>query len=120
MRVESADVVLSTEQALPLGLIANELICNALKHAFPGEKRGVVEVVVRYLLESVESGQSLDEGWCELVVRDNGVGLEADFEDRGSMGMRLVRLLVQQLRGEVLVNGQAGTMFTIRFPLKSE
>jgi two-component sensor histidine kinase len=120
LRIESADMVLSTEQALPLGLIANELICNALKHAFPGERRGVIEVVVRYLPESVESGQSLDEGWCELMVRDSGIGVEAGFEDRGSMGMRLVRLLVQQLRGEFRIEGQAGAMFAIRFPLKAE
>jgi two-component sensor histidine kinase len=119
LRIESADLVLRTEQALPLGLIANELICNALKHAFPGDRRGLLEVSLKYVLESVESGQSLDEGWCELVVRDNGVGLQADFEDRGSMGMRLVRLLVHQLRGELRVNGPPEAMFTIRFPLKS-
>jgi two-component sensor histidine kinase len=120
LHIESADLVLRTEQAMPLGLIANELIRNALKHAFPGDRSGLLEVSVKYVLESVESGQSLDEGWCELVVRDNGVGLQADFEDRGSMGMRLVRSLVQQLHGELRVNAQPGAMFTIRFPLKPE
>ena len=112
--------MLSTEQALPLGLIANELICNALKHAFPGERTGAIDVATRYLTDNVESGQSLDEGWCELVVRDNGVGLKADFEARGSMGMRLVRLLVQQLRGELQIENTAGPVFVIRFPLKPE
>src|SRR5262245_14151413 len=62
VNVESDDVLLRTEQAVPLGLIANELVTNALKHAFPDDRSGAVHVILK-------KTNSL-----ALIVRDNGVG----------------------------------------------
>jgi len=83
VKVEADDVHLPTEQAVPLGLIANELVTNALKHAFPDDRSGIIRLVLK-------RGSSLD-----LVVEDNGVGCPLHKNER--LGSRLTRLLAEQL-----------------------
>jgi two-component sensor histidine kinase/PAS domain-containing protein len=85
-------VSLSVDQAVPCGLILNELMANAFKHAFPNGHSGVVHVSLW------ESG-----GDCIMCVTDNGAGLPADLDiaTHHSLGLRLVRLLVAQLGGVV-------------------
>jgi two-component sensor histidine kinase len=83
VKVEVDHVHLRTEQAVPLGLIANELVTNALKHAFPDDRSGTIRV-------SLKRGSSLD-----LVVEDNGVG--CPFHKTERLGSRLTRLLAEQL-----------------------
>lgn len=87
IKVGAEDLYLRTEQAVPLGLIANELVTNALKHAFPDDRSGAVEIVLRKTQALV------------LMVEDNGVGCPADKQER--VGSRLVRLLAQQLGAEL-------------------
>jgi two-component sensor histidine kinase len=120
IRTQSDDIVLSIEQALPLGLIVNELVSNALKHAFPGRRRGIINVQFRYLAESVEEGKTLDSGSCELSVSDDGIGIENpdEISQRKSMGLRIVHLLNKQLRGRVALNRSASTCFSVQFPLE--
>jgi PAS domain S-box-containing protein len=120
VRTETGDIVLSIEQALPLGLIVNELVSNALKHAFPGERDGVVDVQFRYLPEAVQDGNPLEPGWCELSVSDNGVGIDdADgIWRRKSMGLRIVHLLNDQLHGRLALDRSRSTRFSIQFPLQ--
>jgi two-component system, sensor histidine kinase PdtaS len=121
MRIETDDIVLSIEQALPLGLIANELVSNALKHGYSGGRNGSVYVRFRYLAE-VRGGDMLDDGWCELAVRNDGAIIENPdgIWERTSMGLRIVRLLTQQLYGTVGLDQSEGTRFVVRFPLDSE
>ena len=83
VKVDAEDVRLPTEQAVPLGLIVNELVTNALKHAFPDDRSGTVRVVL-------ERGSSL-----HLLVEDNGVGCPLKKNER--LGSRLTRLLAEQL-----------------------
>jgi len=83
VKVEAEDVHLPTEQAVPLGLIVNELVTNALKHAFPDDRSGKVGVVLK-------RGSSL-----HLLVEDNGVGCPRHKNER--LGSRLTRLLAEQL-----------------------
>ena len=86
----------------------NELLLNALKHAFPEGQRG--EIVV----ELSDAG----DGWCRMIVRDDGIGLPGDMaaEGSGTLGLQLVRGLVAQLDGELAVErGRAGAGFTISF-----
>lgn len=83
VKVDADDVHLRTEQAIPLGLIVNELVTNSLKHAFPIDRAGTVTVALR-------SGSSLT-----LTVEDNGAGCPVDKQER--LGSRLTRLLAQQL-----------------------
>ena len=89
------------------GLIINELVSNALKHAFPDGRVGHVRVELRPL-----RGQR-----HVLVVSDDGVGLppNLDLERADSLGLQLVHDLTEQLHGTVAVNRDSGTTFTITF-----
>jgi two-component sensor histidine kinase len=118
---EADDLVLSIGQALPLGLIANELVSNCLKHAFPGARSGRVDVRLRYLAETVQDGPTPDTAWCELAVTDNGIGIDSPERiwERDSMGLRIVNLLTTQLQGRVTLDHSHSTRFTIQFPIKS-
>jgi PAS domain S-box-containing protein len=100
-------VSLPIDTAVPCGLIINELASNSLKYAFPADARGAVNIAfVRLDAEYV------------LRVSDTGVGLPPDFDpERGkSLGMKLVRMLTGQLRGELKYSNGVGTTFEIRFP----
>jgi two-component sensor histidine kinase len=88
LRVDVAEVYLPAEQAAPLGLIVNELVTNALKHAFPKERAGTIDVTLRA------------EGGLTLCVRDNGIGCPIDR--REGLGSRLTRLLAQQLGAQIV------------------
>jgi two-component sensor histidine kinase len=99
VKVEVDHVHLRTEQAVPLGLIANELVTNALKHAFPDDRSGTIRV-------SLKRGSSLD-----LVVEDNGVG--CPFHKTERLGSRLTRLLAEQL-GAKLAWGEASPGCRVR------
>lgn len=102
---EVGDVSLDIHTAIPCGLLVSELVSNAFKHAFPGDRTG--QVVVRL-------GRRPD-GKLNLSVADDGVGLPADFEIRRteSLGMQLVGLLVEQLNGTLEVRRGRGTEFRV-------
>lgn len=110
-RVELAlrigDVQLDLDRAIACGLIINELVSNALKHAFPDARVGRVCVEL----------QSVGEKQQVLVVGDNGVGFPPDLDYRrsDSLGLQLVDDLTQQLHGTLAVKRDAGTTFTITF-----
>jgi two-component sensor histidine kinase len=105
--VDVADVWLGLDVAFPCGLIVNELVSNALKHAFPGGRAGQVRVVM-----AAEA-----PGRIALTVADDGVGLppDLDWHSTRSLGLRLVQRLVRQIRGEMTVSGSPGTTFTVIF-----
>lgn len=98
-------MVLPTDTALPLALLANELVTNAVKHAFPGIRTG--RIAVRFA--------PTDDGWL-LQVADDGIGLPDGFErtSRGSLGMRLVKTLAGQLGAMLEIDRKTGTVFTLR------
>jgi PAS domain S-box-containing protein len=110
IKIDAESALLDMTQAVPCGLIVNELLTNSLKHAFPDGRPGKIDV-------SFGSDQS---GW-RLEVNDNGIGLHADIdpENVNSMGLQLVQLLVQQLSGSLHVVRDSGTRFIIIFPRKS-
>ncbi|HYF58044.1 MAG TPA: CHASE domain-containing protein [Burkholderiaceae bacterium] len=114
LRVEGTDVPLTLDlpRAIPCGLLVNELITNAYKHAFPGGGRG--EIVVGIALEG-ETGET-----AVLSVTDDGVGLpdDPDAGRAGSLGFQLVPLLVDQLGAEMVRVIGEGTRFEVRFPAR--
>jgi PAS domain S-box-containing protein len=120
VRTEADDMVLSIEQALPLGLIVNELVSNALKHAFPGDRNGVIDVRLRYLTCALEDGQTHERRWSELSVYDDGVGIDNAEEiwQKKSMGLRIVHLLNDQLHGHLALDQSHSTRFSVQFPLE--
>lgn len=100
---------LSVAQAVPLGLIVNELVTNAVKYAFPPGRPGTIRV-------------SLDEadGHLRLGVEDDGVGLGSGRVEGTGIGMDLVRALCQQLGGKLEVTSrQGGARFSVAFPSAS-
>ena len=104
------DVYVDINKAIPCGLILNELISNALKHAFSGEEAGTITVIIR----------KCDNKEIEIVVRDNGLGLpdDVDIHQPRSVGLHLVNGLVKnQLDGQIEVRRDNGTEFRILFPL---
>ena len=106
-------VSLSIETVIPCGLILNELLGNALKHAFPDNSGGEVEVGVKI--------DPATKVVC-LRVRDNGVGLPAglDWSQLKSLGLRLVKILASQVLGTVETTTDPGTEIKIIFPLKED
>ena len=102
-------VSLDLDTAIPCGLIINELVSNALKHAFPPE--GIEGCEIRVTISSLPGGE------LELVVGDNGVGLPEGIEPltTRSLGLRLVAMLTQQLQGTLELDRSRGTVFTIKF-----
>jgi two-component sensor histidine kinase len=109
-RIEAEDVKLGIEDAIPCGLIVQEIVSNSHKHAFPEHWKGEPRIHIRILVE----GDMVD-----LTVGDNGVGIpsRAVFGESKSLGMTLIRLLGKdQLGGEVsFETGESGTEFKIRF-----
>ncbi len=103
-----AGVLVGIDTAVPVGLILNELVTNALKHGFEGREHGCVTVDVH----------RRDPGTVALTVADDGVGLPASMDVRAisSMGMTLVTGLVEQLNGTMAIDRSSGTTFTITFP----
>ncbi len=98
---------LDLRRAVPVGLILNELIANSLKHAFPEGRSGVVMVAL--------GSASRDGPQFNVSVCDDGVGIPDRARD-GSLGLRLVRVLAEQLRGSVEIEGGSGTTVTLSFP----
>lgn len=100
-------VYLDLERAIPCGLLVNELVVNAFKHAFPGQRPGEITIALAH-----------DADRVALIVRDDGMGLPADFalDSVKSLGLQLVPLLIDQLRGTLQIVSGGGAHFRIEFP----
>ncbi|PXA95544.1 hypothetical protein DMC25_00585 [Caulobacter sp. D4A] len=105
LRVDVARIDIGSMAAVPIGLIVNELVENALKYAFPDDRAGVITVAF--------DRDGL--GKLHLAVADDGVGFDPASSRKGG-GTRLVHSLVQQLHGELERSGPPGTAYDIRFP----
>jgi PAS domain S-box-containing protein len=105
-RLDIQPFPLSLDLAIPCGMIVNELVSNAQKHAFPDGQPG--EIRVAFDRDS--------DGYC-LTVADNGVGIQNGLseEEPSSLGLTVVQALIRQIRGQVGVRQDQGTIFTIRF-----
>lgn len=106
LRLDIALMCLEIDRAIPFGLLVNELVSNALKHAFPKGRSGEVLVSLQPLAEA--------QGW-RLRVADNGVGLPPDFDlmQTTSMGLKLVADLTRQLGGKLEISIGPETVFQI-------
>jgi PAS domain S-box-containing protein len=104
--LEIADLTLGIETALPAGLILNELISNAFRHAFPDGRSGTLRVAL-----------TRERDAARLTVSDDGVGLPEglEVERARSLGLELVMALTRQLGGRLAVERGAGTRFVIDF-----
>jgi two-component sensor histidine kinase len=107
LQLDVASSSLDIGVAVPCGLMLNELVSNALKHAFPDGRAGTIVV-------AIGSGADI------LSVSDDGVGLSGrvDGAPGSTLGMQLVHLLAEQIEARVRVEGKGGTRVTVtRAPL---
>ena len=119
--LQTEEMVLDMEQAIPLGLIANELVLNGLKHGLP-DGRGKLAVTLAYMRDPdhPQPGEALDHGWVQLRVHDDGPGLplNIDLSQAQSMGFRILNLLTRQLHGRVeFAAAGPGAAVCVEFPL---
>ncbi|KVN53113.1 hypothetical protein WT13_32010 [Burkholderia anthina] len=109
--VEADSIDLDLGRAVSCGLIVNELVSNALKHAFPGDRKGSISLA--FHRSAI--------GACVLSVSDNGIGMsQAEGAQRvrrnDSLGLQLVEDLVRQLNGTMTQYHGSGTSYAIEFP----
>ncbi len=100
-----AGLEMDLDRAIPMGLILNELVSNSFRHAFLNRNHGCIEVS----LSQMESD-------FVLVIKDNGHGMDDVIFDGKGIGLTLVKNLVKQLRGTIVIEKNNGTIFEIRFP----
>lgn len=107
VRVEGEPFLLEIDRAISCGLIVNELVANAIEHAFPGDRSGHINIKVER-----------DGAQVCLTVRDDGIGIPPQFtlERVQSFGLQIARTLTSQLDGTLDVRREAGTFVQIRFP----
>lgn len=106
----AAPLMVPASQSTPLALIVNELVVNALRHAFPEDRRGRVVLALR----------RLGPGKAELVVEDDGIGIPPEIRERvprHCLGLHLVPRLARQARGAFRIEGPPGTRAVISFRL---
>jgi PAS domain S-box-containing protein len=100
-------IYLNIETAIPCGLIINELVSNSLKYAFPHSRIGEINI----------DFHEIDSQQFHLSITDNGVGFPANFdvENTETLGIRLVRMLINQLDGTLTIDSQCGTCYNLVF-----
>lgn len=101
---EIQSLTLKLDTLMPVGLILNELITNSLKYAFPGDKTGVVKIMVKE-----------ENNILYLKVQDNGIGLPADFnaESKSSFGFKMINSFLQKLKGTIVVYNDGGAVSAV-------
>ncbi|SIT27479.1 Two-component sensor histidine kinase, contains HisKA and HATPase domains [Filimonas lacunae] len=110
--LHSQTIELDVVQAIPLGLILNEAVSNAIKYAFPDNRTGAIHI----------SFEKEEDDYCLLTISDNGVGLPEGFDIHQcqSLGMSLMNGLSEQLGGVFYINNHNGVTITIHFPLNRQ
>ncbi|MCX6285677.1 MAG: PAS domain-containing protein [Bacteroidetes bacterium] len=108
LEMQLEDILANIETALPLGLITNELLTNSYKYAFPGNKEGIVTLKL----------EKYNSTGFKLEISDNGVGLPAgfDLQSQESLGMFIIKLLVEQLDGSITITSNEGVSASIIVP----
>ena len=129
LKLDLEQVYVETNTAVPLGIIVNELVSNALKYAFPAGKEGEIRISLsrvrnheteRKKPEDTETAPGyLNEKNLPfmLTVEDNGQGIPewVDFQNTDSLGLQLVNIFVEQIEGSIELKRDRGTKFSIRF-----
>jgi two-component sensor histidine kinase len=110
LKLDLQPTLLNIDTAISLGLIVNELLTNSFKHAFPNNLKGFIEVILH---EDTDT----ERRRLQLTIRDNGVGIpqNIDVNSTASLGLRLVKILTQQLRAKLDLSCDKGTSFHFVF-----
>jgi PAS domain S-box-containing protein len=110
-KINIEDIKLTSEQLIPIGLILNELISNSLEHAFVDKNEGEIYF-------SLSSSKAKE---ITIIIGDNGIGIPSNSEvlRKGSVGMDLVNVFVEQLNGQLTCLKRKGTFYELKFMQKS-
>ena len=107
--LDIAKVTFPLSHSIPIGLILNEAITNAIKYAFPGNRKGMITIS----LKQVAGSQ-----FC-LIIRDNGIGIPVDYHRNSSLGISLIEGLSDDIRATLLIKNEEGCTITLIFPVAS-
>ncbi|MEI6454910.1 MAG: histidine kinase dimerization/phosphoacceptor domain -containing protein [bacterium] len=112
LKFDIQEITMDIEAAIPLGLIINEILNNAYRHAFPDGRTGIIQVI----LKRGEAPYDLN-----LTISDDGVGMPDGFslEHCKTMGIQIVQILVKQIEGEINIKSHPGSTFSISFSRRS-
>jgi len=107
--IESDPIEFTITQAIPCGLLMNEIVTNALKHAFEGRNSGKISISLK------KEGDVI-----QLVISDNGIGLPDNFEEMKvkSLGMTLIYTLASQLNADMNIESGEGTVYRLTFEVQ--
>jgi two-component sensor histidine kinase len=105
VQVDVESVEMPATLAQPIVLAVNELVINALRHAFPGDRIGVVDVRLARV-----------GGELRIAVADDGVGLPPNYAEANGYGTRLVRMMCRKVAAKLFVDSDRGARFTILVP----
>lgn len=107
--LELEEVSIDINQALPIGLLINEIITNSFKHAYKESKKGTISITLR------EKGDRIF-----LKISDNGIGLKKGFAEstEGSLGQTLIDTFLKQIGADVIMGTEVGTAYAIEFDKK--
>jgi two-component sensor histidine kinase len=111
-QVDAEELNLPVDQAIPCALVVNEALSNSFKHAFKGRRNGNIRI-----------SAWLDNGMIHIRIQDDGIGIpnNVDIDRATSLGLKLIRNLVQQLQGTLTIESLApGTAMNVDFPLAAE
>lgn len=108
LELQISDIELDVDIVVPLGLIANELVSNALKHAFTEQKEGLISVSLKE-----------ENSTISFIVKDNGKGMETkmDIEEMESFGYQMIYAFIQKLQADLSIDSIEGT--TIQLTIKN-
>lgn len=100
------DVQLNINQAIPLGLIINEIMANAIEHGFEKRESGTIKIAMRQIDEKVQ-----------IQINDDGKGLpeDFDFEKSESTGLAIIEALIQQIDGTLTIKQNGGLNLKLTF-----
>jgi two-component sensor histidine kinase len=102
-------VFMGMDQAIPCGLLINEILTNSIKHGRSGTRQCVIDLFMEE-----------KEGWITLVIGDNGPGMDPELfraEQKTSMGMQIIEALAGQIKATLALEIDRGTRFTLRMPV---
>jgi len=101
------DIELDVSEAVPIGLIMNEAITNAIKYAFPEDRSGHISIML----------QNLENAFISLIISDNGIGMpvDSDWHNSESTGFSLISMLASQIDAELKIHSQSGLTISVQF-----
>jgi PAS domain S-box-containing protein len=105
LNLDLMPVKININQALPVGLLVNEILNNSFKHAFEGRKTGVISI----------SLQENEDDMVKLTLTDNGCGIPENKDGNSSLGTTLIETFIKQLHAEATISNSGGTSYHITF-----